>query len=551
MKSTVDRFPPSAYNQKRRNSPALSSFLTKRQEADMELALALIMDELAPYKPVVHKMRSAEAEFRRFGYYDRECTETDPACLYVLDGTDSGSAGGKDGPRHVMVAADAIPGVLAKKTDAFDTFIQIPGGLSPAALLQAGYAIFESCETWYKALLLAIIQHKPINNFLEIASGKLTNPLALFDNRLAVISAAGEFSQSTRGTIWEKINNPAFVSIDFYTNQEQRNLSKYILEKTERPYVYYPSADPGHAYVTSCIWINDKLYGSIGMVDINAPFTGGQLFIIRHITHALTLYFQNNSIYMRIAENKINYLDSLLDGADISEDLVSRYLDRIKWKLKDDFCFLTFTSPVDLTTLIASVSYVKQLNSLFPKALISIYQNSIIMIVRYADYPARRDKERQQLEKLLIKNEMRCGVSMVFTNFMRLRYYYVQSSFAAAYSGKHPESPLCYYENCQRDHVLQSLAAAADLCAFCHPAILALQESGGERQQELVRCLYYYLLNGGNLATTAKALFVHRSTLIYRLERLSNILQCDLKKLSPDQTVFYLLSCTIARYGLS
>jgi hypothetical protein len=287
------------------------------------------------------------------------------------------------------------------------------------------------------------------------------------------------------------------------------------------------------------------------MVDINAPFTNGQLFIIRQVTHALKLYFQNNSIYMRIAENNVNYLDSLLEGTDISEDIVSRYLDRIKWKLNEDFCFLTFTCSVDFTAPVASVSYVKQLNALFPQALVSVYQKSIIMIVRCADYNIRRGRERQQLEKFLAKNDMRCGVSMVFNHFMRLRCYYVQSGFAAAYCENRPDTPLCHYEDCQRDHVLQSLAATADIRAFCHPAILSLQESGDEKQQELVRCLYYYLLNGGNLVTTAKALFVHRSTLIYRLEKLSNILQCDLKKLNPDQIGFYLLSCTIARYGLS
>jgi DNA-binding PucR family transcriptional regulator len=132
---------------------------------------------------------------------------------------------------------------------------------------------------------------------------------------------------------------------------------------------------------------------------------------------------------------------------------------------------------------------------------------------------------------------------------MRLRYYYIQGGFAAAYCENHPDSPLCHYEDCWRDHMLQSLAAA-DIRSFCHPAILALQERGGEKQQELVRYLYYYLLNGGNLVATAKALFVHRSTLIYRLEKMSGILNADLKNLSPDQTGFYLLSCTIARYGL-
>jgi sugar diacid utilization regulator len=254
---------------------------------------------------------------------------------------------------------------------------------------------------------------------------------------------------------------------------------------------------------------------------------------------------------MRMAENKLNFLDSLLEGAEISAEIVSRYLERTKWKLDSDFCFLSLTCPVDLTKPFESISYVKQINAIFPLAQVSVYRNSIIMILRCADYNIRRDKERRQLEKLLAKNDMRCGVSMVFHNFMRLRYYYAQSSFAAACCESRPDTLLCYYETCQRDHVLRSLASVTDPRAFCHPEILALWESGIEEQQELVRCLYYYLLNGKNLAATAKALFIHRNTLIYRLEKLSSILGNDLKNLTSEQVFFYLFSCFIVRYGLS
>jgi sugar diacid utilization regulator len=41
-------------------------------------------------------------------------------------------------------------------------------------------------------------------------------------------------------------------------------------------------------------------------------------------------------------------------------------------------------------------------------------------------------------------------------------------------------------------------------------------------------------------AATVKALFVHRTTLIYRLEKLSGILD-------TERSFFYLLSCIIAR----
>jgi hypothetical protein len=235
----------------------------------------------------------------------------------------------------------------------------------------------------------------------------------------------------------------------------------------------------------------------------------------------------------------------------ISAEIVSHYLNGIKWNPDDAFCFLTFICFADFTAMpVVPVSYVRQLNSLFPQALIAVYRNSIVMIARRSDYQIRRTKERQQLEKFLTKNGMRYGVSMVFNNFMCLRHYYIQSSFAAAYCESHPDSRICYYENCQSDHVLQSLGTAADLRSFCHPGVLALWESGDEEQRELVRCLYRYVLNSSNLNTAAKALLIHRNTLVHRVEKLSRILDDDIKTPSPEQIFFYLLSCVIVMNGL-
>jgi hypothetical protein len=78
---------------------------------------------------------------------------------------------------------------LTDKTNSLDTLIHIPG-ISADALLQRGHAVFASYEDWHRTLLMAIIQHEPIDVFLETAAEKLTNPLALFDNTLAVLSTA-------------------------------------------------------------------------------------------------------------------------------------------------------------------------------------------------------------------------------------------------------------------------------------------------------------------------------------------------------------------------
>jgi sugar diacid utilization regulator len=282
---------------------------------------------------------------------------------------------------------------------------------------------------------------------------------------------------------------------------------------------------------------------------MNKPFTDGQKEIFVIIAQVLKLYFQNHSIYMRIAEDKANWLESLLDGIDISADIISNYLYKYQWKLDDYFCVVTFTTSTDFKLPIVSLLDIKQINDLFPDALVSAHEEYIVMIIRCTDKKPLHGKKKHQLDQFLKKVIMlRCGVSMAFNNFLYLRYYYIQSKFAATQC-KTPLSPaICLYEDYQMDHVLQTLSLESDPRCFCHPGILSLWESGNKSQQDMVNCLYQYFLNGRNLSTTAEAIHVHRNTLIYRLGKIEEILNIDLKQPSIKQTFLFIISCLLVQH---
>jgi sugar diacid utilization regulator len=251
---------------------------------------------------------------------------------------------------------------------------------------------------------------------------------------------------------------------------------------------------------------------------------------------------------MRIAENKTNWLDSLLDGVDVSGEIISKYLDRFQWKLDDHFCIVTFTASTDLKIPIISIVDIKQINSLFPDALISVYDDCVVMIIRCADKQLLHGKKKYQLEQFLKKDILLCcGISMVFNNFLLLRHYYTQSKFAAAQC-KPPLNPaICLYEDYQADHILQTLSLGSDPRCFCHPGILSLWESGNELDRELVHCLYHYFLNGRNISAAAEAIHIHRNTLIYRLNKAEEILNVDIKNPSVKQAFLFLFSCVIVQ----
>jgi len=510
----------------------------------MNLTLGIIVDGFSEFKPVLHKISNTKAQIRGFHCYSSEFSETDPDYLYVVNSDKFSKAFCENCPKHIVICGN-IPKDPPEKTD---TLIQIQKNVPVETIVQTGNALLASYDAWYNSLLMAVINHKPIDAFLNIAARKMANPIIVFNNNISIIGTAGSIKGPVKGTFWEKINMPGFVLDNFYTQEEIRAISQYIAQKSEEIIKTYPKNDPAHCTLGMNIWIDGKLYGGIGTVDMNEPLTDGQKETLLVISKVLKLYFQNHSIYMRIAEDKVNWIDSLLDGVDISADIISNYLYRFQWKLDDHFCIITFTASADMKIPIISILDIKQINDIFPDALISVYEEHIVIIIRCTDKQQPHGKKKQQLEQFLKKDIMlRGGVSMVFNNFMRLRYYYTQSKFAAAQYKPSLSPAICIYEDYQADHVLQTLSLGADLRCFCHPDILSLWESGNESRRDLVQCLYHYFLNGRNISATADAIHIHRNTLIYRLSKAEEILNIDIKQTSPKQAFLFIISCLIVQ----
>ena len=492
----------------------------------------------------MHKISDKKAQFRGFHYYSPEFTETDPEYLYVINIDKFGKNVCDNCPKHVIISG-TIPDGLAEKTD---TLIQIHKNIPVETIIQTGNELVAYYDVWYNSLLMAVINHKPMGDFLNIAAKIMVNPILVMNNNFGIVGTGGSILGSIEGTIWEKVNAPGFVLEDFYTPEEIRKISLHVAQKNDQFIEINPANDPVHFTLGINIWIDDKLYGAIGTVDMNKPFTEGQKETFVIIAKVLKLYFQNHSIYMRIAEDKTNWLDSLLNGIDISPEIISNYLYKYQWKVDDNFCIVTFTTPNDMKIPIISILDIKQINDLFPEALVSVYDECVVMIIRCNDKQRLNEKNKQQLEQFLKKDIiLRCGVSMVFNNFLHLRYYYTQSKFAASQCKPSLGSAICFYEDYQSDHVLTTLSLGNDLRCFCHPGILSLWESGNESQRDLVQCLYHFFLNGRNLSSAAEAIDIHRNTLIYRLTKAEEILNIDIKNISAKQAFLFITSCMIVQ----
>jgi DNA-binding PucR family transcriptional regulator len=76
--------------------------------------------------------------------------------------------------------------------------------------------------------------------------------------------------------------------------------------------------------------------------------------------------------------------------------------------------------------------------------------------------------------------------------------------------------------------LLEELARSPDLAPF-RELVWPLVEHDRERRSDLVRTLRAYFAAGGNASEAADRMFLHRNSLLYRLERIGKLTGLDLR----------------------
>ena len=78
------------------------------------------------------------------------------------------------------------------------------------------------------------------------------------------------------------------------------------------------------------------------------------------------------------------------------------------------------------------------------------------------------------------------------------------------------------------ERLLRELAHSPDLAPF-RELVRPLVEHDRERRRDLVRTLGAYFATGSNASEAADRMFLHRNSMLYRLERIEMLTGLDLK----------------------
>lgn len=241
-------------------------------------------------------------------------------------------------------------------------------------------------------------------------------------------------------------------------------------------------------------------------------------------------------------ESNILYVVRRILDTSLSDNLaIETLLKGMGFSHKNNLCVVTIIpsdswdrSPMNRT----STGYLINIFSkLFENSVVCMYNSTMMILLQSNEMPILPESKKQQLNQLLIEHQCFAGISDIFHCLDNSLKYYYERSISAALAVAALPANLRYaeYSRVSLRHIIHNLVSVSNgtgLSGILHylvdPNLIKLVELDALHNTNYAKMLRCYWGLNRNISAICSYLHIHRSTLFYRLNKISEILQQDI-----------------------
>lgn len=413
---------------------------------------------------------------------------------------------------------------------------------------EALQSVFDTYNQWDDQLKDAILSGDALQRQLDICSAVLTNPIALLDMSFIMIARSGQFPDKFDDPIWETVLNKGYSSVENIPRQYRNLLEQTIA--AGKP-LLLPALDEPNAHRIICATLVQKKipFANLAMTNLCNEFTLGQLSLVYHIQQLLEVSLQLPKSSINLSNDICYLISKLIHGDAVDATLKEHFFYKKNW-LKEDSLFLIVFEPKDEIGLIDinHMAYINHIRDALPHSYTMYIDHKIISICLSKYNMHSQNEIASQIMPLLERLELVAGISMEEPGYEFLQNAMLQGKIALQIGKKKELNQNFFtFQEVHTDFVIMALEENQNIQTFCHPFIQKILRYPDPWSLELLQTLWVYLQNGRRISATAEKLFIHRNTLINRLQQIEKIFGIDFEKITDTELDLLLISCYIAK----
>lgn len=426
------------------------------------------------------------------------------------------------------------------------------GSNNPLTVFLEIQELFEFYGVWKKNLMHAYFTDKHLQTMLSMSISVLKNSLFIIGMDFTILAAV--YLDPTR-----YYENVLGSSKDTHARVTALKNSKLYSEvKKLDGAFYFPSNVTGVASLCVNIKQNNKTTHRLVMQEDNRRIEKNEGFLLEFLA-SLIQDMINPSLadnYNQINQaNQINHINEnltklfidILSYKNIDNKDISRKLNAEGWLSNHKYaCIYIKLTEMDVQNY--SYNPLRHyLNNVLKNSCSILYKKSIVAFVNLTLSQVNLDGLIKRVNEFSRESLLKLGISPIKAGHSHLRYQYSQAQIALTIGSQNsPEKQVHLFSDIAFDYILQKLTTELPASMIIQEGLLDLIENDRINNTEYMETLRIYLNNKCNATQTAEKLFIHRSTLIYRLDKIKEILGSDLT--DPDEFLYIMLSCRLLNY---
>lgn len=397
-----------------------------------------------------------------------------------------------------------------------------PQKYHPEYLFDRILEVFEEMKDWDKALHVGSLEGKGLDYLVQISEKQIDNPMLILDPSFNLLEYTHNIPveyELFRETIQNGYSPSAAIN-----HLEGSGLFQH-LRTSDRPILHQSAASDAETNIYF------KL--SYGGLELGfAVVSCGKHIPDPGYVDLLSLFFGNVNLYFRqyFYPNRAcsfmyeGLLQNLMSGDDVSLQQVedqSAYVRDIKPNGIYRLLRISFSGKAALPLPFLA----RELSMAFPKLKPFLYDGAIYALREYSDEITAEGKdgteEFAKIEAVLSKSSLVIAYSSVFFSITDLANAREQCEAVLRLGNQAGKS--LYYEDIRMNHLMESAAATVSLESLLSSRYLRLKRYDNENRTELCSLLRCHLSCFMRTSETARALFLHRNTVLARIQKIEEI----------------------------
>ena len=407
----------------------------------------------------------------------------------------------------------------------FETVFIAEEEASLSLLHNAVQRVFERYDKWSSELQALLNEGSNVQAMIDTATAAVGNPLVLQDSNYSAIAVSAEYaSDPSLEPVLDSSRIP-YLMISTRSGYERARARTSV----------FPMQITGKHALYRNIYQQGRFHYRLLAIEVEGEFHPSTEALLEYISGFIQL-----AIGFVVDESKESQelpfvMKSILSGEYRDAGFIEQRLGEFRWGPGHNFvCAKIHADLADYRN--RTMRFMSdRLGAIFPEACIFEYENSIAAFFNLSLpgggamwSPAAADGAdgvENPLKSFLQDNNMKAGLSNVFSGFEYLPEYYMQAGEALKLGPRlKPYQWLHRFADVKELFVLERCTGELPARMICEPGLLKLRDYDQRHGQDLYHTFYVYLKNNRKSVAAAKELYIHRSTFLYRLDRIREIM---------------------------